>query len=127
MEKFFIFLYFADIVESLSCIFTGIFIVGVLIFSIGGIIYFTTLGDYDDEFSEGLLSKAKKVLKWFIPFTLLAIFIPSSKTIYVYLGLKTTENVYNKLDKTGIPEKVLTIINSKLDEEIKKLDTKRKD
>ncbi len=100
-------LYLADVLDSLSCVFTLGFII-LLIAGVAGLIVFAHMADYDDD-KKPLLKFLNTILKFFIVCLVGVVLIPSSKTIYMILAT-------NYLDKTQIPAKVELIIEKKLDQ-----------
>lgn len=79
----------------------------------------------DDEYQPPQLVKTAKIaLGLFISFGTLSIFIPTEKTAYMMTAAYATQQIVEKPETKEITDKVLKIINAKLDSYIDEVNTK---
>lgn len=101
-------IYWAEILDKLNSIIGGLGFTFVLFAVILGVV--TLVNRASNDFKIKIPLKVP-IIPMSIGITMLLIsaFIPSSKTVYLMIGTQAVQN-------SGIPQKVIAIINSKLDE-----------
>lgn len=116
-------IYLLGVVDSIRAA-IGLFVILSGIFALGTAIFMAVEHEFSDE-EERIrnLNRAKYTLKIFIPLVLLAGLTPSSKTIAaMYLLPRMLENQQVQ----AVPEKVLTILNGKLNQWINDMSKEEK-
>lgn len=124
-------IYLVEVLDKISCALTFIFILSF----VGAIIAFATwsfnanMSKYGDDY-EAKASSAKKILKSIVIVmcvtAILDIIIPSKKTIYLMIGGYAAESIYESPEAKAFGNKVLNIVNNKLDEIEQSTKTKEK-
>ena len=118
MNTLILWLYLAELLDNLKEV--GIFFT----FVFGGLFAFFCacffITEQGDEYKKMFKSYAKKMILPFILCGLLAIFCPTSKFIYMAIGLKTAEFSIEKISETDEIIKVRKLLNLKLDELLQK-------
>jgi len=114
-------IYLVEVLDKISSALVFIFILS----SIGAVIAFATwsfngdMSKYGDEYKTKAAS-AKKILKSIVIVmcvtAILDIIIPSKKTIYLMIGGYAAESIYESPEAEAFGNKVLNIVNNKLDE-----------
>ena len=122
INNFPMWIYLADVADSLDYIFsTATFMMPIVCTGAGIIASMMYCDTYDGKFPTKAITK---FVKWFAVIYLVVLIgvaaIPSSKTIYMMLGAKMTTEVI----QTEELNKVKKIINLKLDEMIKESEAK---
>jgi hypothetical protein len=114
-------IYFVDVLSKISAALSFIFVISCIV---AGCSFFVWAFNADmTQYGEDYKTKAvaaKKILKSFIVIICIVgivdIVIPSKKTIYLMLGGYAAESIYESPEAKVFGNKLLTIINNKLDE-----------
>lgn len=107
-------LYLINILQNVDALLCSL---GVVIGFIGLMVLGESSRAREDK--ESLTKTAKHLLVTAIALFTLSTMIPSEKTMYMILGSKITKNVISNPEVQKISDKVLTILNQKLDELVK--------
>jgi hypothetical protein len=70
----------------------------------------------EDEISSCAIRWMKNIAYLFVVFLLLAVFIPSEKTMHLITAVRASKEI---IGGSPMPEKILRLLNKKLDEELK--------
>ena len=114
-------IYLVEVLDKISCALTFIFVLA----SAGAVItlliwsFNADMTDYGDKYAVKA-SSAKKILKSIVIVmcvtAIIDIIIPSKKTIYLMIGGYAAESIYESPEAKAFGNKVLNIVNNKLDE-----------
>jgi len=114
-------IYLVEVLDKISCALTFIFVIS-LIAAIVSLIVWSFNADMS-KFGDDYATKAassKKMLKSIVILMcvtgVLDIIIPSKKTIYLMIGGYAAESIYESPEAKAFGNKVLNIVNHKLDE-----------
>jgi hypothetical protein len=114
-------IYLVEVLDKISCALTFVFIVSLIVFALTGInwAFNADMSKFGDSYVEKAAS-AKKLFKTIaIVMCITAVFdiiIPSKKTIYLMIGGYAAESIYESPEAKAFGNKVLNIVNNKLDE-----------
>lgn len=112
-------LYFTDVLCSLKCFLICIVITSCLLGGISGAI--STFGD--DDFPDLDFTKVKKFFKFCVVTIVvsgtLIVFIPSKTTMVTWIGINTLQTVKSEVQNTELYNKVMKLLNKKVDELMK--------
>lgn len=114
-------IYLVEVLDKISFALTFIFILSF----VGAVIAFSVwsfnadMSKYGDDY-EAKASSAKKILKSIVIVicvtATLNIIIPSKQTVYLMIGGYVAESIYESPEAKAFGNKVLNIVNNKLDE-----------
>ncbi len=119
----FLILWLADICTSISH-FT-VFIIAVTLFILGiiGFLVLVTEGEFITDMPSSFEKPILKFLKIYIPtilvITSISLLTPSSKTIYISLGINELNKAVNTVAESDTAKKAIELLNVKLDEYLK--------
>jgi hypothetical protein len=124
-------IYLVEVLDKISCALTFVFILSVVgaVIAFGAWSFNADMTDYGDKYAVKAAS-AKKILKSIViamcVTAILDIIIPSKKTIYLMIGGYAAESIYESPEAKAFGNKVLNIVNNKLDEIEQSTKTKEK-
>jgi len=114
-------IYFVEVLDKISCALTFIFIIAFLGAIVSLIVWSfnADMSKFGNDYATKAAS-AKKMLKGIVIVMcvtgILDIIIPSKKTIYLMIGGYAAESIYESPEAKAFGNKVLNIVNNKLDE-----------
>ncbi len=116
--------YWIDTIDSLINLFTFLGISGLIIATISFIFYlgnrFNIDSSHEDNPSDPVALVFKKIFKVTLPigiiFIILSILAPSKETSYKMVAASAAQTVYESKEAKEVGNKLLSLINKKLDE-----------
>ena len=117
--------YGINVVSGLNVAFGIATVIALLLWAMCSLIWAVNAGSGYDEYANGVF-KVWKILAWFaVPITVASCFIPGEKTMYTMVGAYAAEQVAKDPKVQQLSGKVLTIIETKLDDIINEKDKKK--
>lgn len=117
--------YGINVVSGLNVVFGIATIITLLLLGTCSLVWAVNAGGGYDEYADGVF-KVWKILAWFaLPITIASCFIPGEKTMYTMVGAYAAEKVAQDPKVQQLSGKVLTIIETKLDDIINEKDKKK--
>lgn len=112
-------LYFTDVLYSLGCFSIGIAVTSCILGGIsGGLVLFG-----DEDFPDLIYTRVKRFFKFcvvtFVLSGTLIVFIPSKTTMVTWIGINTLQTVKSEVQNTELYNKVMKLLNKKVDELMK--------
>lgn len=112
-------LYITDVLYSLECFSIGIAVTACILGGISGVL--ALFGD--ENYPDFIYAKVKKFFKFcvvtFVLSGTLIIFIPSKTTMVTWIGINTLQTVKSEVQNTELYNKVMKLLNKKVDELMK--------
>ena len=114
-------IYLVEVLDKISFTLKFIFVISFLVAVLSAMFWSfnSDMSKYGDEYKEKS-SSAKKIFKTIVivmcATAILDIIIPSKKTIYLMIGGYAAESIYESPEAKAFGNKVLNIVNNKLDE-----------
>ncbi len=117
--------YWIDVLSSISTYLMTLSIIGIFISSICSVICIVsgadaTDDDYTRTWRESLVKFCKISFPSFLIMMLISIFIPSQETSYKMVAATAAQAVYESPQAKDVGDKLLSLVNNKLEEFIKK-------
>ncbi len=112
-------IYLADIAQGVGIFLFFIMIVSLLATVIALAFWKETYGETDKEDHEKSKWFLRRSFAVFLLASMLGIMIPSKSTIYLIAGAKISQDIITAPETKEIGNKLLKVINSKLDEQLK--------
>jgi len=114
-------IYFIDVIENLACLSLITFVIAAFVAFISGMTLATTT--WRDCEAELKMFKTSSIIILITAF--LMVFLPAKKTMYLMVGAYAVERVVETPEAKEFGSKLLTVVNSKLDEMIEKENKKK--
>jgi hypothetical protein len=114
-------IYLVEVLDKISCALTFIFVVSLIVSLLSAMVWAfnADMSNFGKSYAIKA-SSAKKMLKSIVIVmcvtAILDIIIPSKKTIYLMIGGYAAESIYESPEAKAFGNKVLNIVNNKLDE-----------
>lgn len=109
-------LYLAEVVANLNVIITAIFFISIVSIAFG--LFLTLVGEVEPEQWKPLLNYKKYIVGFYIA----CLLVPNQKYLYIIAA----KQVGSDAVKTELGQKVIAVLNAKLDDQIEKLTKDKK-
>lgn len=112
-------LYITDVLYSLECFSIGIAFTACILGGISGVL--ALFGD--ENYPDFIYARVKRFFKFcvvtFVLSGTLIVFIPSKTTMVTWIGINTLQTVKSEVQNTELYNKVMKLLNKKVDELMK--------